>query len=72
MARMRAVLPAPLGPSRPATPGLNEHDTSVRATSGRTTPRPPTTTVGSGTKAGSNAGGGAGGGSGIGWAPAGG
>ena len=32
IARMSVVLPAPFGPSRPVTPGPNEHDTSVSAT----------------------------------------
>ena len=31
-ARIRVVFPAPFGPSRPVTPGPNEHDRSVSAT----------------------------------------
>src|SRR5207247_10017857 len=56
-ARISVVLPAPLGPSRPVTPGPKEHDSSDSATFGpKNIDRPDTTTVGSGTKAGSSAG----------------
>jgi hypothetical protein len=34
MARIRVVLPAPLGPSSPLTPGPNEHVSSDSATFG--------------------------------------
>ena len=54
MARMKVVFPAPFGPSRPATPGPNEHDSSVRATFGPNhTETPRASTVASGTNAGS-------------------
>ncbi len=55
IARMSVVFPAPFGPSRPVTPGPNEHETSVRATlcpnhiDARST-----STVASGTNAGSS------------------
>src|SRR5438552_11611640 len=56
-ARISVVFPAPLGPSRPVTPGPKEHDNSDSATFGpKKTDRPETTTVGSGTKAGSRTG----------------
>ena len=55
MARMSVVLPAPLGPSRPVTPGPNEQDSSDRATLGPNhTDTSVTSTVGSATKAGSS------------------
>jgi hypothetical protein len=64
IARIRVVLPAPLGPSNPVTPGPNEQLSSDSATLGPNhTETSVTSTVASVTKAGSDvAGAGAGGG----------
>ena len=57
MARISVVLPAPLGPSRPVTPGPNEQLSSDRATLGPNhTERSRTWTVASVANAGSSAG----------------
>src|SRR5690606_2671982 len=62
IARMRVVLPAPLGPRRPVTPGPNEQLSSDSATFWPNhTDASRTSTVAFGTKAGSPGGGAAGG-----------